>query len=370
MTPSPVSVLTINGGSSSIRFAIYDAGDTARRRCDGTIDRITDHRAAVGELVNRLEAEPAWASVRAVGHRVVHGMKHTQPERITPKLLAALRRVTPYDPDHLPRELALIEAFRRRHPKLPQVACFDTAFHRTMPPVAKRLPIPRRYEARGVERYGFHGLSYAYLMEELARVDPAGARGRVILAHLGSGASLAAVRDGASVDTSMGFTPAAGLVMATRTGDVDPGLVYFLARTERMTAARFQRMVNHESGLLGVSGTSADVRDLLAKEARDPRAADAIALFCYQAKKWIGSFAAALGGVDTLVFAAGIGENAAPIRERICDGLGFLGIELDRTRNGRNAALISTDEGRVKVRIIRTDEELMIARSVIRTLEL
>jgi acetate kinase len=207
-------------------------------------------------------------------------------------------------------------------------------------------------------------------MEELARVDPGGATGRVILAHLGSGASLAAVRDGASVDTSMGFTPAAGLVMGARTGDLDPGLVYFLARSERMTAARFQRMVNHESGLLGVSGTSSDVRDLLAREARDPRAADALALFCYQVKKWIGSFAAALGGIDTLVFAAGVGEHAPLIRERICDGLGFLGIELDRARNGRNAGLISTDEGRVKVRVIRTDEELMIARSVIRTLNL
>ena len=191
-----------------------------------------------------------------------------------------------------------------------------------MPRVARLLSIPRRYAAKGVERYGFHGLSYAYLMEELGRLDPAAAKGRVILAHLGNGASLAAVRHGKSIDTSMGFTPAAGLVMSTRTGDLDPGLVYYLARSERMTAARFQRMVNHESGLLGVSGISSDLRDLLAREAGDARAADAVALFCYQAKKWIGSFAAALGGLDTLVFAGGVGENAPLVRKRICDGLG------------------------------------------------
>ena len=216
-------------------------------------------------LLDWLEAQPVFASVKAAGHRVVHGMKHSEPERVTPKLLAELHRITPYAPDHLPREIALIEAFRRRHPSLPQVACFDTAFHRTMPRVAKLLPIPRRYAAKGVERYGFHGLSYAYLMEELGRLDPAAAKGRVILAHLGNGASLAAVRNGKSIDTSMGFTPTAGLVMSTRTGDLDPGLVYYLARAERMTAAQFQHMVNHESGLLGVSGTSSDMRDLLAQ---------------------------------------------------------------------------------------------------------
>jgi len=297
-------------------------------------------------------------------------MKHSEAERVTPKLLEELRRITPYDPEHLRREIGLIEAFSRRRPRLPQVVCFDTAFHRTMPQVARLLPIPRRYAAKGVERYGFHGLSYAYLMEELVRLDPAAANGRVILAHLGNGASLAAVRDGRSIDTSMGFTPASGLVMSTRTGDLDPGLVYYLSRTERMTAARFQRMVNHESGLLGVSGTSSDLRDLLEREAIDVRAADAVALFCYQAKKWIGSFAAALGGIDTLVFAGGIGENAPDIRERICEGLGFLGIALHDARNAKSAPLISRDTGGVKVRVIRTDEELMIARSVRRVLNL
>ncbi|MBE3074647.1 MAG: acetate/propionate family kinase, partial [Actinobacteria bacterium] len=382
------------GGSSSIRFAVYEAGDTPRRRLDGKIDRIglsgtslvvndpagrpsaprrlaaADHRTAVAFLLDWLERQPIFASIEAVGHRVVHGMTHSKPERVTPKLLAELHRITPYAPDHLPREIALIQAFRRRHPRLPQVACFDTAFHRTLPRVAKLLPIPRRYGAKGVERYGFHGLSYAYLMEELGRLDPAATKRRVILAHLGNGASLAAVRNGKSLDTSMGFTPTAGLVMSTRTGDLDPGLVYYLARTERMTATRFQRMVNHESGLLGVSGASSDLRDLLAKEAGDVRAREAVALFCYQAKKWIGAFAAALGGLDAIVFSAGIGENAPLIRTRICDGLGFLGIDLDQERNAKNAPLISPDAGRVRVRIIRTDEELMIARSVTRLLKL
>jgi acetate kinase len=239
-----------------------------------------------------------------------------------------------------------------------------------MPRVAKLLPIPRSYAAKGVQRYGFHGLSYAYLMEELSRLDPVAAQGRVILAHLGNGASIAAVCRGKSIDTSMGFTPAAGLVMGTRSGDLDPGLLSFFTRTERMTPAQFERMVNHESGLLGVSGSSSDMRDLCARESSDIRAAEAVDLFCYQAKKWIGSYAAALGGVDTLVFAGGIGEHAPLIRKRICEGLGFLGISLDRKRNAKNAPLISTDAGRVKVRVIRTDEELMIARYVIRVLKL
>ena len=391
----PSCILTINGGSSSIRFGIYEAGETPQRRFDGKIDRIGSgdttwsvhypgqpppspsrlptgsYRQAIDFLTEWLEADPIFSALAAVGHRVVHGMRHAEPERITPKLLAELKRITPYDPDHLPCEIGLIEAFRKRHPTLPQVACFDTAFHRTMPPVARLLPIPRRYAAKGVERYGFHGLSYAYLMEELARLDPPAIQGRVILAHLGNGASLAAVRDGKSIDTSMGFTPTAGLVMGTRTGDLDPGVAYYLARTERMSPARFQKMVNHESGLLGTSGgLSSDLRDLCAREATDSRSAEAVELFCYQAKKWIGSFAAALGGLDTLVFSAGIGENSPLIRRRICDGLEFLGIQLDQDRNGANAPLISTDTGRVRVRVIPTDEDSMIARSTARLLHL
>ena len=387
------SLLTINGGSSSIKFALYQVGEPLKRRLWGKIDRIglsgtnltfndptgnqqgshsiaaSDHRSAANVLIDWLVDQDGFASVVALGHRVVHGMKHIQPEIVTQALLDELHRIRPYDPDHLPREIELIEAFRRRHPKLPQVACFDTAFHHTMPRVARLLPIPRRFDARGVQRYGFHGLSYAYLMEELARVAGANvALGRVILAHLGNGASLAAVQGGKSIDTSMGFTPTSGLPMSTRSGDLDPGLAPYLVRTEQITAKQFYEMINHESGLLGVSEISSDMRDLLAQEAADVRAAEAVALFCYQAKKWLGAFAAALGGLDTLVFSAGIGENCPSIRARICDGLGFLGIELNEARNAESAPLISTDAGRVAVRVIRTDEELMIARSVCRML--
>jgi acetate kinase len=386
-------VLTINAGSSSIKFALYRGGAALERRLSGKLDRVglggatlsfeeptanppargtiavPDHPSAATILIDWLEKQAGFDSVGAVGHRVVHGMQRTEPAPITAELLDELRRITPYDPDHLPREIELIEAFRRRHPQLRQVACFDTAFHRGMPRVAKLVPIPRRYQAKGVERYGFHGLSYSYLMEELARLgDGAATSGRVILAHLGNGASMAAVRDGKSIDTSMGFTPASGFPMSSRSGDLDPGLVKFLARTEHMTAAQFDRMVNHESGLLGVSEISSDVRDLLARQGADERAAEALQFFCYQVRKWIGAFAAALGGVDTLVFAGGIGENAPVIRERVCDGLAFLGIELDPQRNATNAPLISPDAARVKLRVIRTDEELMIARSVVRSM--
>ena len=393
MKPADPRILTINGGSSSIKFALYQTGEALERRLHGKVDRIglkgtnltfndptgkqqdshrlavADHPSAANFLIDWLEEQHGFESVRAVGHRVVHGMQHTAPERVTEALLAELRRISPYDPEHLPREIELIEAFRQRHPKLPQVACFDTAFHRDMPRVAKLLPMPRRFDAKGVQRYGFHGLSYAYLMEELARLgDPAASNGRVILAHLGNGASMAAVRDGKSIDTSMGFTPTAGLPMSTRSGDLDPGLVGYLARAEHMTATQFHQMVNHASGLLGVSEISSDMRDLLAQEAGDVRAAEAVALFCYQAKKWIGAFAAALGGVDTLVFAGGIGENAPVVRARICEGLSFLGIELHASRNAETAAVISTDASRATVRVIRTDEALMLARSVCRAL--
>jgi len=395
MKPANPRILTINGGSSSIKFALFHTGGPLEPRLHGKVDRIglsgtnltfrdpngnqqgsrniaaSDHKSAANFLIDWLEEQGGLDSVGAVGHRVVHGMKHTEPEQVTQKLLDELHRIRPYDPDHLPREIELIEAFRQRHPTLPQVACFDTAFHRTLPRVAKLLPLPRRFDAKGVQRYGFHGLSYAYLMEELARVAGAQvAQGRVILAHLGNGASLAAVQAGKSIDTSMGFTPTAGLPMSTRSGDLDPGLAPYLERTEQMTTKQFYTMVNHKSGLLGVSETSPDMRDLLARETEDVRAAEAVALFCYQAKKWLGAFAAVLGGLDTLVFSAGIGENCPSIRTRICDGLGFLGIELNETRNAKNAAVISTDTGRVAVRVIRTDEELMIARSVCRVLGL
>lgn len=389
----PVSVLAINAGSSSIKFALYHAWPPVTLSLQGQLDRIGldgttlswkkgstsgERRLAASErevptrvLIEWLDSQDAFASIRAVGHRLVHGFARTSPVQITDDVLAELHGAKPYAPDHLPSEIALIEALRARRRDLPQVACFDTAFHSRLPTVATLLPIPRRYYTKGVRRYGFHGLSYEYLLEELVRVagQPV-AQGRVVFAHLGNGASLAAVREGRSVDTSMGFTPAAGLVMSTRSGDLDPGVVSFLANAEHMSAAELHRMVNHESGLLGISELSPDMRDLLAREAEDVRAADAVNLFCYQAKKWLGAFAAALGGLDTLVFSAGIGERSAPIRARICEGMAFLGIELDARRNAAHAAVISTDRSPVTVRVIRTDEELMIARSVIRVLGL
>jgi acetate kinase len=392
--PANPRILTINGGSSSIKFALFEAGDSLERILDGGIDRIgppeatlrvkgvnqadnfsrlvtaPDHTAAVGALMDWIEERSGRDALTAVGHRVVHGgPKYSQPQRITAEMLEDLHRLSPFDPEHLPEEILLTEAFHRRFPDLPQVACFDTAFHHDLPRVARLLPIPRRYETQGVRRYGFHGLSYAFLMGELARLSGAKAtQGRIILAHLGNGASLAAVRDSKSIDTSMSFTPTAGVPMSTRSGDLDPGLLWYLARTEHMSSKQFHEMVNFQSGLLGVSETSSDMRDLLDREAQDVRAAEAVALFCYQVKKWIGAFAAALGGLDTLVFAGGIGENAPVVRARICDGLGFLGIELEEKRNVANASVISAAASRVAVRVIHTDEELMIARSVCRVL--
>ena len=386
-------ILTVNGGSSSLKFALYPISEPLQRSLHGLVDRIglpgtnltfsdsagerqgsssaeiPDHKSAADFLIDWLEKRTGLAAVKAVGHRVVHGMKYTEPQRVTQELLDELQRIAPYDPDHLPAEMSLIEAFRRRHPELLQVACFDTAFHRGMPRVAQMLPIPRRFDAMGVKRYGFHGLSYAYLMEELARVaGERTAQGRVILAHLGSGASLAAVRGGKSVNTSMGFTPCGGVPMGTRPGDLDPGVAWYLMQTEKLTPQQFSRIVNRESGLLGVSETSSDMRDLLGRQASDGRAAEAVELFCYQTRKWIGAFAAVLGGLDTLVFAGGIGENAAEVRVRICSGLEFLGIELDPARNAAAAAVISAEASRATVRVIRTDEELMIARAVRRLL--
>ena len=388
-------VLTVNGGSSSIKFALCRADAPTVRLLSGKIERIglpnptlsvqdgarktaprviraSDHRAAGEFLIGWLDHHAVFAEVVGVGHRVVHGgIKLKEAQRITPQLVAELRRISPYDPQHMPSGIQLIDVFRRRHPKLTQVACFDTAFHRDMPRVARLLSIPRRFDAKGVQRYGFHGLSYTYLMEELERIaGPQAARGRLILAHLGNGASLAAVRNGKSIDTSMGFTPASGIPMSSRSGDLDPGLVWYLARTERMTGKQFHEMVHHQSGLLGVSETSPDMRDLLAREAKDVRAAEAVALFCYQVKKWIGAFAAALGGLDTLVFTGGIGENRFQVRARICDGLQFLGLRLDARRNKAGAPVISAKASPVTVRVIRTDEEVTIARTVCRVLGL
>lgn len=382
-------ILTINGGSSSIKFALFRNADPPVPVTRGLIDRIgfpdsvmvvndvlthrskcltveaEDHQAAAGCLMEWFSQDVGTESLRAVGHRVVHGGRYREPQLVTTAVMEELQRLSGYDPEHLPAEIELIREFARRYPHLPQVACFDTAFHRDMPRVARLLPIPRRYEKAGLQRYGFHGLSYAFLMRELERAGvPHEVKGRIVLAHLGNGASMAAVKDGRAVDTTMSFTPTSGLPMSRRSGDLDPGLVAYLARTEGMSVDQFHKMVNTESGLLGISETSSDMRDLLKQEQHDPRAADAIALFCYQAKKWIGALTATLGGLDTLVFTAGIGEHSPVIRARICDGLEFLDVALDHARNEAGEHVISKGNGRVTVRVMHTDEESEIARSV------
>jgi len=394
LIPRNGSILTINSGSSSIKFAIFQYASSIKRVIEGSIDRIglngtsfkynnlvsqkqgkspiatVDHQAAVSYLLDWLAKQDEFSLVVAVGHRIVHGMRLHLPTIVSQDLLDELVSISPYDPDHLPAEIKLIEAFLERHPSLIQVTCFDTEFHSDMPRVAKILAIPRRYTEQGIQRYGFHGLSYAYLMETLVDIgDNAATKGKVILAHLGSGASMAAILNGKSVDTSMGFTPTSGLPMSTRSGDIDPGLISYFQIAEKMTVTQFHQMINQESGLLGVSETSPDMSDLLALENNDVRAAEAVALFCYQARKCIGSYAAALGGLDTLVFSGGIGENSAVVRARICDDLGFLGIELAAEQNDENASLISSDISRVNVRVIHTDEAQMIVKSVLRFLK-
>jgi acetate kinase len=392
---SPAEILTINGGSSSIRFALFRAGQPLAKLQGGKIERIglpqsrmivsdgdghgvessaidaPDHAACVGRISEWLQGRMISGRLGAIGHRIVHGgMEYHRPVQVTETLLDVLRRISPYDPEHLPAEISLIESFFAAHPKVPQVACFDTAFHHHLPRVARLLAIPRRFESRGVRRYGFHGLSYAFLMRELARIGhPHEVEGRIILAHLGNGASMAAVKNGKPIETTMGFTPASGLPMSRRSGDLDPGLVAYLARTEGMTAEQFHHMVNMESGLLGISETSSDIRDLLANARTDTRAAEAIDLFCYQARKWIGALAATLEGVDTVVFSGGIGENAPVIRARICQGLGFLGIALDEASNAGGSAVISPADAAVTVRVMRTDEEREIAEAVLNVLK-
>jgi acetate kinase len=396
MSATKPHILTINGGSSSIKFALFETGDVPRRILSGGIDRIgqaratletqgpaaadhasqvvdaPNHQAAVDVLMEWIQQHLGVGVIAAVGHRIVQGgPNRSEPQLITDTLINEVRRLFSFDPEHLPEEILLIESVRRHFPDLPQVACFDTAFHHDLPRVAQLLAIPRRYERQGVRRYGFHGLSYEFLMGELAiHAGSEVAQGRIVLAHLGNGASVAAVHHGKSVDTSMGFTPSSGVPMGSRSGDIDPGLVGYLSQTEKMTAKQFNAMATNESGLLGVSETSSDMRDLLACEKADVRAAEAVALFCYQVKKCIGAFAAALGGLDTLVFAGGIGESAPVIRQRICDDLRFLGIAIDPKRNAQNAPLISTDAARAQVRVIHTDEEIVIAKSTARVLHL
>ena len=383
------NILSINGGSSSIKFSLYEMQGSLNRRLTGKIERIgradaaltfTDisnkeqgrqpveapgMREAANFLLDWLEQREGGIRLWAVGHRIVHGLNHREPAIIDEGLLAELQRISAYDPDHLPGEIELVRLFSRHDPGLRQVACFDTAFHASLPRVARLLPLPRRYDQAGLQRYGFHGLSYSYILGELTRIaGPVVAGGSVIMAHLGSGASLAAVKGGSSVDTTMGFTPTGGIVMGTRTGDLDPGAAWWIMQQEGLTASQFSDLVNHQSGLLGVSGISSDMQELLARESSDVAAAEAVALFCYQVKKSIGAFSAVLGGVDALVFTGGIGEKSAMIRSRICTGLEYLGIGLEQRANEKNELFISPAGSRAAVYTIPTDEEWMIARAV------
>jgi acetate kinase len=382
-------LLAINGGSSSIKFAMYQTHGVLVPVLSGSIKnicsqnttfsfknslnaaektitiQIENFEGAANYLLDWLELQVGFSTIKAVGHRLVHGMQHTMAEKITTKLLNELKQICSYDPEHLPGEIKLIELFAKRHRAFLQVACFDTSFHTTMPPVAKLLPIPRKYFNMGIQRYGFHGLSYAYLMQELQRIaGKETAKGKTVLAHLGNGASLAAVKNGKCIDTSMGFTPASGLVMGTRTGDLDPGVAWYLMQVEKLTPETFNQLINHESGLLGISETTADMQELIKNKNTDHRSAEAFELFCYQAKKFIGAYTAALEGLDTLVFSGGIGEHSPEVRSQICDGLAFLGIEIDEIKNMNNEIIISTKTSKVAVYVIKTNEELMIAKMV------
>ncbi len=383
-------ILAINSGSSSLKVSLYQIARAeeevilaieARRigipggRIRATdaagkvlLDRqvdLPDHAAALNAALKWLRKENH--KIHAVGHRVVHGGSgYSEPQLVTEKLICALRELVRIDPDHLPQAISAIEAVRREHPSLPQVACFDTAFHRGMPRVAQICPLPMSFHEEGIQRYGFHGLSYEYVMSELCRLDARLAGGRVVIAHLGNGASMVAVRQGKSMDTTMGFSPTAGLLMGTRSGDIDPGVVLYLIEEKKMAAKAVNDLLNKQSGLLGISGASEDMQDLLEREGQDSKAALAVELFCLRAKKYLGAYAAALGGLDMAVFTGGIGEHAPEIRERICAGLEFMGLELDPELNRQHAPVISEKASQVKVRVIKTNEELMIARHTAR----
>jgi acetate kinase len=363
---TPERILTVNTGSSSVKLGLYEGDrlvDSRSEDCGG--HGVEGFRVAIERYLMGLDG--GWPN--AVGHRIVHGGTHyTMPCRITADLLARLRELVPLLPEHLPQAIEAVEAIGQLATGATQVACFDSAFHRTMPRIARLLPLPRRYLDAGVMRYGFHGLSYEYVAGELRRLDPERAGGLAVVAHLGNGASMAALREGVGVETTMGFTPTGGLVMGTRTGDLDPGVLVYLREQEELSAEALSQLVNQKAGLLGISELSSDMRDLLASD--DPRAAEAVELFCYQARKYIGSLVTVLGGLDTLVFTGGIGEHAGPIRWRICQNLEHLGVELDRCANDEGAALVSSPRSRVTVRVLATDEDLMIARHTRELLEL
>lgn len=379
---APSDTLTLNSGSSSLKFAVYrmsaDAEllvargacerigdsngrlwlrDSEAKALEDRAETFADHPAALRRAFEMLDAH-GFPQPGAIGHRIVHGGPHySTPQRIDAALLDALRRLVPLAPLHLPNELALIEAVAARLPGLIQVACFDTAFHRAMPELAQRFPLPPELWAEGVRRYGFHGLSYEYV---LSLLGPDG--GRTIIAHLGNGASLVAIRDGRPVDTTMGLTPIGGVVMGTRTGDLDPGVLLFLMREKGYDAFRLEELVAEEAGLRGVSGLTSDMKTLLDRRSHDPRAATAVAMFCYSVRKCVGSLAAVLDGVDTLVFTGGIGERAAEIRWEICKDLEHLGIRLDPQRNAAHSDCVSASSSRCRVRVVATNEDLQIAR--------
>ncbi len=379
-------VLAINTGSSSLKAALFRGDGKPALVVSAEADRIghpgsrlriadgrgamlferqaelPDHEAALEATFDWLRKQGLHEPMHSVGHRVVHGgSRYSEPQRVTPELLAALDEWRRVVPDHLPQAISGIESARKAFPAAMQVACFDTAFHSRMPRLSSLYALPRHFHDEGLKRFGFHGLSYEYVIGEVGRLDGALADGRVIVAHLGNGASMAAILRRASVDTTMGFTPASGLVMGTRAGDIDPEAILHLLGERGMTAAEVTTLLNRQSGLLGVSGTSGNMQDLLEAETTDPHAAEAIALYCYRARKYLGAYASALGGLDMLVFTGGIGTHAAAIRERICSGQEFLGIALDPARNRDNAPVISAPGSPVKVRVVKTDEERVIA---------
>jgi acetate kinase len=385
----PDAVLALNAGSSSIKFALFEIVDdrVLSQAAHGQIEAVGraphfiaqdgkgnvledahwpsgSHEDLLGSLLGFVDSHLGTDRLRAVGHRVVHGgVAFTAPVIMTDDVLRSLERLTPLAPLHQPHNLAPIRAIAATRPNLPQVACFDTAFHHTMPPLATRLALPRELEAKGVRRYGFHGISYEFIARQLTQSAPVLAAGRVIVAHLGNGASLCALRGGRSVETTMSFTALDGLVMGTRCGTLDPGVVLHLIAQQGMSAKAVEDLLYNRSGLLGVSGLSNDMRTLLASKALE--AQEAVALFVYRFAQEMGALVSVLGGLDGLVFTAGIGEHAAPVRQMACECLEWLGIRLDQEANARNAPLISTPESAVEVRVIPTDEERMIARHML-----
>lgn len=326
---------------------------------------VANHTEAAEWLISWIKKETAFINITAIGHRIVQGMEHTAPTKISDELLKQLKAISAFDPEHLPAEIKLIEVFRKHYPDLDQVACFDTSFHTAMSDVAKLIPLPLKYRNKGIKRYGFHGLSYSYIMEEFERLKGSKkAKGKIIIAHLGSGASMVAVKNRKSMDTTMGFTPASGLTMSSRTGDIDPGIAWYLQKFEKLTPTQFNHLVNHESGLLAISGKTGDMQKLLEMQHDDKRAAEAVEFFCYQCIKTVGAFTAVLGGLDTLIFCGGIGEHSPEIRDRIIKGLHFLGVKICPIKNIKNESTISSGDSRIAVSVIKTNEELMIAKLV------